>query len=112
MLIGRDDLSAPLGPRAIRVSGAEQDSASGDRGLDFGASRAGLAARTAGAGAGQDGEGTGGEAAANVDGTRMDAEFDRLRFGRDRCGSVYPRICVLVPLSKELCLECGSMHET
>ncbi len=90
ILIGRDDLSAPLGPRAIRVSGAEQESASGDRGLDFGASRTGLAGRSAVAGVGQqEGEGTGGEAAANVDGTRMDAEFDRLRFGRDRylsCG--------------------------
>eukprot|EP00960_Hanusia_phi_P064527 765819-Hanusia_phi.AAC.3 len=84
-LVSRADLANPVAPRAIKVTGVETyDVFKGDL---IGEMKRAKQSQQAGAG-GAGGAGGGEEFTvtdtSNVDGTRMDGEFARLRFGKDR----------------------------
>ncbi|EKX35535.1 hypothetical protein GUITHDRAFT_118345 [Guillardia theta CCMP2712] len=79
-LVSRADLASPVAPRAIKVTGVETyDVFKGDL---IGEMKRARQSQQAGGGGG--GEEFAATDKSNVDGTRMDGEFARLRFGKDR----------------------------
>jgi anaphase-promoting complex subunit 1 len=80
VLVSRGDLAAPIAPRPVRVSGTSE-SKSKDLASEMAADRQGGAAAAAAVSAATE---TSSAETANIDGTRQDGEFSKLRFSKDR----------------------------